>query len=313
MTIAAEVDERVPPIVIPEYESYPHVYWVNDRLIIFRDDMHITAVPQCVARLPSGDRCAEELPFCGFSVIQVVGSDASVEARITSRPDCHIRQRCPEHVQSGGEDVVPPGWEPFDPERDVDALLYIIPRWSPTGVWVPPEHGSRQRLQIWHQPIRCGAGDHVPLVSADDDEDDWEDDEQEDAAPAMVVTRLKRRRPPTPPAEAEIVEIANGVTALYRYYDADDLLLYVGISDHLVTRTGSHIKASSWMDFAARSTIERHPTRAVALTAEEAAIKAEHPLFNHQHNDTPEARRRLVEYLIKRDRLDLLAPAVSRG
>lgn len=67
------------------------------------------------------------------------------------------------------------------------------------------------------------------------------------------------------------------------------------------------------MEFAARSTVERFPSRRIALTTEEAAIKAEHPIFNHQHNDTPEARRRLVEYLIQRDRLDLLTPAVSRG
>ena len=102
-------------------------------------------------------------------------------------------------------------------------------------------------------------------------------------------------------------------TALYRIWGDADLLLYIGISDRLRSRTGSHIAGSSWMDFAVRSTIERYPTRAVALDAEEAAIKAERPLFNHQHNDTPESRRALVEYLIKHDRLDLLAPAVSRG
>ena len=67
------------------------------------------------------------------------------------------------------------------------------------------------------------------------------------------------------------------------------------------------------MDFAVRSTIERFPSRDAALEAEETAIKAEHPLFNHQHNNTPEARRRLVEYLVSHGRFDLLAPAVSRG
>ena len=102
-------------------------------------------------------------------------------------------------------------------------------------------------------------------------------------------------------------------TALYRWWDDTDLLLYVGIADHLGERTKGHVKGSSWMEFAARSAVERHPSRIVALRAEEAAIKAEKPLFNYQHNNTPEARRRLVEYLIERDRLDLLAPAVSRG
>jgi predicted GIY-YIG superfamily endonuclease len=102
-------------------------------------------------------------------------------------------------------------------------------------------------------------------------------------------------------------------TALYRWYDERDRLLYIGISDGLTGRVSDHVSGSSWMDFAARSTIERIADRSEAERAEIAAIKAEHPLFNHQHNNTPEARRRLVEYLIERDRLDLLAPAVSRG
>lgn len=102
-------------------------------------------------------------------------------------------------------------------------------------------------------------------------------------------------------------------TALYRWWDAADVLLYIGIADHIGSRTKDHAKGSSWMEFAVGSAVERFPSRSIALAAEESAIKAEHPIFNKQHNDTPEARRRLVEYLIERDRLDLLAPAVSRG
>jgi hypothetical protein len=102
-------------------------------------------------------------------------------------------------------------------------------------------------------------------------------------------------------------------TALYRWYDAPHLLLYVGISDDLAGRVKGHVRGSSWMDFAVSSTIERYPTRTAALHAEEAAIKTEQPIFNFQHNSSPEARQRLVDYLIKHNRLDLLAPAVSRG
>lgn len=100
---------------------------------------------------------------------------------------------------------------------------------------------------------------------------------------------------------------------LYRWYDGAGRLLYIGITGDLLTRQASHSRKSSWVQFAAGSTIERHPTREAALASEERAIKLELPLFNKQHNDTPEARRRLVEYLIERGRLDLLAPAVSRG
>jgi predicted GIY-YIG superfamily endonuclease len=102
-------------------------------------------------------------------------------------------------------------------------------------------------------------------------------------------------------------------TALYRWWDAADLLLYIGISDELSNRVNGHAKESSWMEFAARSTITRYPSRAEAAAAEVAAIKSERPLFNQKHNNSPEARQRLVEYLIEHERLDLLAPAVSRG
>lgn len=102
-------------------------------------------------------------------------------------------------------------------------------------------------------------------------------------------------------------------TALYSYYDADDVLLYVGITDNLHERTYAHVKRSSWMDFAARSTVERFPTREAAEAEEEERIRTLSPLFNSRHNEHPGAPLRLVEYLVKHGRVDLLAPAVSRG
>lgn len=102
-------------------------------------------------------------------------------------------------------------------------------------------------------------------------------------------------------------------TALYRWYDDNGQLLYVGITGSLAGRQDAHGRKSSWAEFAARSTVERYPERAAAEQAEVTAIKAERPLFNHVHNDTPDARRRLVDYLVAANRVDLLAPAVSRG
>lgn len=102
-------------------------------------------------------------------------------------------------------------------------------------------------------------------------------------------------------------------TALYRHFDADNALLYVGITEVLVARGKSHSAKSSWSNLAVRAEVEWFPSRSEAEAAEVAAIKTEHPLFNHVHNDTPEARQRLVAYLVEKDRLDLLAPAVSRG
>jgi hypothetical protein len=97
------------------------------------------------------------------------------------------------------------------------------------------------------------------------------------------------------------------MTALYRYFDEGDVLLYAGISDHLPVREASHVKSSAWMSLAVRSTIERHPSRDAALTAERTAIETEHPIFNKQYNDTPEAAARLERYLAERGIPDLLA------
>lgn len=102
-------------------------------------------------------------------------------------------------------------------------------------------------------------------------------------------------------------------TALYRWWDDADVLLYIGIADRIGSRTKDHAKGSTWMEFAVRSSVERFPRRSTALAAEESAIKAERPIFNDQHNRTAEARRRQIEYLIARERFDLLAPAISRG
>ena len=105
----------------------------------------------------------------------------------------------------------------------------------------------------------------------------------------------------------------NRATFLYRFYDAADVLLYVGITDNLAERTWSHARASTWMEFAVRSTIERYMKRPEAEAMEVAAIRAEGPLFNLAYNDDKDADRRVVDYLIEHDRRDLLAPAVSRG
>lgn len=95
-------------------------------------------------------------------------------------------------------------------------------------------------------------------------------------------------------------------TALYRYFDEGDITLYVGISDHLPVREYSHVKSSVWMQLAVRSTIGRYPSRDEALAVERTAIETEHPIFNKQYNDTPEAVARLERYLAKRGMPDLL-------
>lgn len=101
--------------------------------------------------------------------------------------------------------------------------------------------------------------------------------------------------------------------ALYEWFDYDGRLLYIGITRDLAARQESHSRRSSWGQFAIRCTVERYPTREDVESMERRLIAEKRPLFNHVHNDTPEARQRLVEYLVEKGRLDLLAPAVSRG
>lgn len=74
---------------------------------------------------------------------------------------------------------------------------------------------------------------------------------------------------------------------VYRLYDADGLLLYVGISSDLADRFGTHAGNKWWWPDVARRTAEGYSTREEALTAEDEAIRTEAPLFNRQGIDLP--------------------------
>ena len=72
----------------------------------------------------------------------------------------------------------------------------------------------------------------------------------------------------------------DGPTSLYRHFDADAVLLYVGISLSAVGRLSDHRHTSAWFPQIARVTVEQFPDRASAYEAETAAINNENPLFN---------------------------------
>lgn len=71
-----------------------------------------------------------------------------------------------------------------------------------------------------------------------------------------------------------------GPTQLYRHFDANGKLLYIGISLSALHRLAGHKEHSHWFRDIARVEIETYPTRAEALKAERAAILAEQPLYN---------------------------------
>lgn len=91
-------------------------------------------------------------------------------------------------------------------------------------------------------------------------------------------------------------------TALYRMFDKDDHLLYVGISFDPRMRSRQHAKQSKWWHLVTLREIEWFPSREEAATAERAAIRDETPRFNKKSGDTPDAhteRRRKASVSVR--------------
>lgn len=93
---------------------------------------------------------------------------------------------------------------------------------------------------------------------------------------------------------------APATTDLYRYFDADGRLLYIGISLHAAKRAAEHRAGKDWWNDVATMTIEKFATREAALEAERVAIIAEGPLHNVVHNRDREAGKALVAAAMER-------------
>lgn len=105
---------------------------------------------------------------------------------------------------------------------------------------------------------------------------------------------------------------------VYRCYDADGVLLYVGCTRNPTSRLAAHrrgnnqAKASRWLAATMHHAEVSEPYRGreAGREAERAAIQAESPIFNYQH--TADATRAAwmstasaAEYLILHGHLDL--------
>jgi predicted GIY-YIG superfamily endonuclease len=77
---------------------------------------------------------------------------------------------------------------------------------------------------------------------------------------------------------------------LYRFFDADGSLLYVGITDTWYQRFHEHERKSGWFSKVASCTFESHETREKVMAAELIAIRSENPEFNQLHNPAYESR-----------------------
>ena len=75
--------------------------------------------------------------------------------------------------------------------------------------------------------------------------------------------------------------------AMYRFFDADGRLLYVGATYDLPTRIGAHRVNAFWWPLVARTRWQLFPTVEAALEAEREAIATEHPRFNVRSRPWP--------------------------
>lgn len=69
-------------------------------------------------------------------------------------------------------------------------------------------------------------------------------------------------------------------TKLYRHYDRNGALLYVGITRNLERRNNQHAARSEWMLDVAFTMVTDYLTLGAAVDAEERAIQSERPRFN---------------------------------
>lgn len=69
-------------------------------------------------------------------------------------------------------------------------------------------------------------------------------------------------------------------TKLYRHFDAEGRLLYVGIALNPLARLADHNNNSHWVDEIRSMTIEAFSTREEALIAERRAVESEAPMHN---------------------------------
>ena len=90
---------------------------------------------------------------------------------------------------------------------------------------------------------------------------------------------------------------------LYRFFDSDGELLYVGITNTWYQRFHQHERKSGWFADVSYVTFEGHDTRDSVRAAELKAIKTENPRFNLADNPAYETRldhfRKLKTWLYK--------------
>ena len=75
---------------------------------------------------------------------------------------------------------------------------------------------------------------------------------------------------------------ASSPTIVYLLYDANDKLLYVGVTERGFNRLSQHLHHQPWWNHVASTRFEHYDTRAEALAREAQLIESEGPLCNIQ-------------------------------
>lgn len=104
--------------------------------------------------------------------------------------------------------------------------------------------------------------------------------------------------------------VAPQPTSVYRYYDVDDLLIYVGITSRGMTRNREHNATKEWWPYVSRQEVEHFGSRERAAERERSLIHAFRPPFNRQHN--AESGDLRAAYLAYRGVTDVAAPTRRR-
>ena len=107
--------------------------------------------------------------------------------------------------------------------------------------------------------------------------------------------------------------------ALYRHFDKDGQLLYIGVSANTMARLSQHQQTAQWLIKAVKMTTEWFSDRQIALEAEKIAIEKEKPIHNIKHNAAvhpPAALKTLKTIRLNDDliaELELLAEREGRS
>lgn len=122
----------------------------------------------------------------------------------------------------------------------------------------------------------------------------------------------------------------DGSHYVYRYFDADDTLLYVGLTWYFAQRDQAHSWTSPWYRLAVRHEVEEFPDRVTAEAHEQALIRRLQPPHNTKHRcitpaprkkyagieiaDTTPQERAAINILTPQERKDaLIAAAIVKA